>query len=87
MGVNPLGPPTDPATLLKMEAQLLDVYRWFLNASDTDAAAIDGNDGPDAVGGQGLADAAYRYRINISVSRSAARTPNLTLAPTFTDIL
>ena len=64
VGVNPLGSPTDPATLGKMDAQLLDVWNMFYNSTDADAYAIDGNSGPAAASGAALAGAGYRHPVS-----------------------
>jgi hypothetical protein len=68
VGVNPLGSPTDPATLHKMDAQLLTIWGDFLNATDAEAATIDGNSGGGGGGGGSspctgaeLAAAAFRH--------------------------
>jgi len=63
LGVNPLGGPTAPDVLAKMEAQLLALYNNFLNATDADARAIDGNGGADGADAKALAAAAYRHPI------------------------
>ena len=60
VGVNPLGSPTDPATLPKMEAQLQYVFDTFFNTTDAAVRAIDGNNGTDAASAAELAAAAYR---------------------------
>ena len=64
LGVNPLGGPTAPDVLAKMEAQLLALYNNFLNATDADARAIDGNSGADGADAKALAAAAYRHPIS-----------------------
>ena len=63
LGVNPLGGPTAPDVLAKMEAQLLALYSTFLNTTDDDARAIDGNGGADGADAKALAAAAYRHPI------------------------
>mmetsp|Transcript_25406 Transcript_25406/g.72350 ORF Transcript_25406/g.72350 Transcript_25406/m.72350 type:complete len:740 (-) Transcript_25406:329-2548(-) len=60
VGVNPLGPFSDPATLPVMEVQLQQVWSMFLNASDQEVHAFDGNEGPTQIGAAELAAAAYR---------------------------
>ena len=64
VGVNPLGPATDPATLSKMDNQLQDVWDMFMNTTDAAAAAIDGNaDAKTGANAAALAGAAYKHPI------------------------
>jgi len=63
LGVNPLGGPSAPGVLAKMEAQLLSVFNTFINTTDAAAAAIDGNGGADGANAAALAAAAWRHPI------------------------
>ena len=64
IGVNPLGGPSAPGIMAKMEAQLLSVYNTFLNTTDAAAAAIDGNGGAGGANAAALAAAAWRHPIS-----------------------
>ncbi len=63
VGVNPLGGPSAPGVLEKMEAQLQTVYDAFLNSTSAEAAAIDGNGGADGADEAALAAAFYRHPV------------------------
>jgi hypothetical protein len=63
VGVNPLGGPSAPGVLAKMEAQLRVLWNAMLNSTDEAAATIDGNGGEDGADGDALAAAAYRHPV------------------------
>jgi hypothetical protein len=63
VGVNPLGGPSAPGVLQKMEAQLQTVYDALLNSTGAEAAAIDGNGGADGADEAALAAAFYRHPV------------------------
>ena len=78
VGVNPLGPATDPATLSKMDNQLQDVWDMFMNTTDAAAAAIDGNGGPNGANAAALADNAYVFFLWFRRSHKLLQIQSLT---------
>ena len=64
VGVNPLGSPSDPSTLGKMDSQLDDVWNMFLNSTDDKVFSIDGNHGNDAANAKALSKAAFRHPVS-----------------------